>query len=300
MSPVDGPLLKRAAVLHADIAVLHRGYSGYSLPSDGPSVSFIEDGPVVSRQSGTVHWSIGRRLLDLVEADDDVRLWYTATSAFLQSWSEFSELEPHLGRARARFPRDGVLLLYEGTLRAAYAEPRVQNLIDPKNARMIRARGIGDATTEQQKAERRFEEALERDPNLIEARIRLGHVRGLLGRHEEAAADLRTAVADRGLEGRLEYDAWLLLGREEEAVGRPEAARDAFTRASKLYPRAQSPRLGLSLLARARGERAAARDALELLSDETPNAQDPWWSFSMRHQPGVDELFALMRRTLAP
>jgi tetratricopeptide (TPR) repeat protein len=128
----------------------------------------------------------------------------------------------------------------------------------------------------------------------------LGHVRGLLGRHEEAAADLRTAVADRSLKGRLEYDAWLLLGREEEAVGRPDAARDAFTRAMNLYPRAQSPRLGLSLLARAQGERAAARDALELLSAADPSALDPWWSFNKRHEPGVDELYALMLRRLAP
>jgi tetratricopeptide (TPR) repeat protein len=300
MSPVDGPLLKRAAVLHADIAVLHRGYSGYSLPSDGPSVSFIEDGQVVSRQSGTVHWSIGRRLLDLVEADDDVRLWYASTSAFLQGWGEFSELEPHLGRARALFPKDGLLLLYEGTLRAAYAEPRVQNLVDPNNPGSSRPPGVGNARKEQQEAERRFAEALEHDPTLVEARIRLGHVRGLLGRHEEAAADLRTAVADRSLKGRLEYDAWLLLGREEEAVGRPEAARDAFTRAMNLYPRAQSPRLGLSLLARAQGERAAARDALELLSAADPSALDPWWSFNKRHEPGVDERYALMLRRLAP
>ena len=299
LPPVDGPLLKRAAVLHADIAVLHRGYSGYSLPSDGQSVDFVEDGRVVSRASGTAHWGIGRRLLELLKPDDDVRLWYAATSACLQSWGEFSELEPHLGRARALFPRDGLLLLYEGSLRAAYAEPRFQNLVNPRSPGTRRPPGVGDAKKEQQEAERRFEEALERDPDLTEARIRLGHVRGLLGRHEEAAADLRSAV-EGGPKGRMEYYAWLLLGREEEAVGRPEAARDAFARAMTLYPRAQSPRLGLSLLARAKGERAAARVALDLLSDEAPSGQDPWWSFHKRHEPGVDELFAQMRSRLAP
>jgi tetratricopeptide (TPR) repeat protein len=296
---VDGPLLKRAAVLHADIAVLHRSYRGYSLPSDGPSVDFVEDGMIVSRRSGTVHWGVGRRLLDLVEADDEVRLWYTATCAFLQSWGELSELETHLGRARARFPRDGVLLLYEGTLHAVYAEPSFQILLHPETGTYRLPQRIGDAKDEQKEAERRFEQALALDPDLTEARIRLAYVRGLLGRHEEAAADLRSAVA-RGLKGYIEYDAWLLLGREEEAVGRPAPARDAFMRAMELYPGAQSPHLGLSLLARAGGERAAARTALDLLSQKAPNGQDPWWSFDKRHDPSLDELYAQMLHGLAP
>jgi hypothetical protein len=167
---VDGPLLKRAAVLHADIAVLHRTYSGYSLPADSQAVDFVEDGRVVSRGSGTAHWSMGRGVLELLKADDDVRLWYTATSAYLQSWGEISELEPHLARARARFPRDGVLLLYEGTLRAVYAEPRFQNLVHPETGTYRVPQRIGYAREEQKEAERRFEKALELDPGLTPLR----------------------------------------------------------------------------------------------------------------------------------
>ena len=295
----DGPLRKRAAVLHADIAVLHRTYSGYSLPPDGPSADFVEDGKVVSKRSGTVHWEIGRRLLDLVEADDGVRLWYTATCAFLQSWGELSELDTHLSRARTLFPQDGVLLLYEGTLHEVYAEPSFQILLHPETGTYRLPQHVGDSKEEQKEAERRFLKALELDPDLTEARIRLAYVRGLLGRHEEAAADLRRVV-ERGLEGRIAYDAWLLLGSEEEAVGRSEPARDAFARAMKLYPGAQSPLLGLSLLARAEGDRTAARSALEQLSQNGPNGEDPWWSFDKRHTPGVDELYAQMLRRLAP
>jgi tetratricopeptide (TPR) repeat protein len=239
---------------------------------------------------------MGRRVLDPVKPDDEVRLWYTATCAFLQSWNEFSELEPHLGRARALFPRDGLLLLYEGTLHATYAEPRVQNVVQGTNRQW---QAIGSAKAELREAERDFEKALERDPDLTEARIRRAYVRGLLGRHEEAAADLRSVV-ERGVEGRMEYHAWLLLGREEEALGRREPARDAFARALELHPGAQSPRLGLSLVARAAGERAAARSALERLSDSASLREDPWWTFNKRHAQGVDELFAQMRRRLAP
>lgn len=300
MPEVDGPLLKRAAVLHADIAVLHRTYSGYSLPAEGHSVDFVEDGRVVSKGSGTVHWGVGRRILELVKADDDVRLWYTATSACLQGWGELSELETHLSRARALFPRDGVLLLYEGTLRAVYAEPRFQNVVHPERRTYRLPQRVGYAPEEQKEAERRFEQALESDPDLTEARIRLAYVRGLLGRHEEAAADLRKAVVAPGLKGRMAYYAWLFLGREEEALGRSEPARDAFIRAMNLYPGAQSPRLGLSLLARAGGDRAAARSALEPLSQKAPNGEDPWWSFGKLHAPGLDELYSQMLQRLAP
>jgi tetratricopeptide (TPR) repeat protein len=296
---VDGPFLKRAAVFHSDIAVLHRTSYGYSLASDGRAVDFVDDGKVVSSGSGTAHWSVGRRLLDLVEADADVRIWYTATCAYLQGWGEISELEAHLGRARARFPRDGVLLLYEGTLHAAYAEPSFQNLLHPETGTYRLPQRVGDAREEQNEAERRFEKALESDPDLTEAQIRLAYVRGLQGRHEEAAVDLRRAV-ERGPRGRMEFDAWLLLGREEEALGRLEPAREAFTRAMSLYPGAQSPRLGLSLVARAGGGRAAARDALEPLRGGAPRGEDPWWSFNKLHTPGVEELYADMLRRLAP
>jgi len=297
---VDGALRKRAAVLHADIAVAHRTEDGYSLPSDGRAPDLIQDGRLVGKVAGTVHWSIGRRLLEPLEPDDDVRLWYRATCAFLQDWSEYSELEPHLGRARARFPRDAVLLLYDGALRATYADPRVQNLLRPKIPGTGRdPRPIGDAREEQKEAEGRFEKALALDPDLAEARIRLAHIRGLRGRHEVAAADLRRVV-ELDLADSMEYFAWLLLGREEEALGRREPARVAFTRAMTLYPGAQSPPLGLSLLARSEGDRAAARRALDLLSDSTRNGADPWRSFHQQHAPDVDELLAEMRRRLAP
>ena len=295
---VDAPLLKRAAVLHADIAAAHRNENGYSLPSDGRTVDFIHDGNRVgTRRSGTVHWDFGRRILRLVKPDDDVRLWYRATCAFLQSWGEYSELVPHLKQARALLPDDAVLLLYEGTLHAAYAEPRIQQLF--ANVESTRMRTVGSSSQELGEARRAFEMALEIEPDLMEARIRLAYVWGLRGRHETAAAELRRAV-DQPLAGPLQYDAWLLLGREEEALGRREAARSAFVRAAALYPRAQSPRLGLSQLARAEGDRASARRALELLSQDADEVEDPWWSFSQRHAPDQLELFVEMRRRLAP
>jgi tetratricopeptide (TPR) repeat protein len=297
---VDAPLLKRAALLHTDIAVLHRTESGYSLPSDGRALAAVNDGSFVGKRAGTFHWRIARRILDLVEPDDDVLLWYRATSAFLQSWREYSELTPHLERARDLFPRDGVLLLYEGSVHAAYAGPRVQNWLQTMSPAGDRGpRPIGDARVELKDAAGRFKKALSLDPSLAEASIRLACVRGLTGHHEQAAADLRR-VAERQLSPRLQYLAWLLLGREEMTLGRSPAARHAFAQAATLFPEAQSPRLGLSLLARLAGDREGSREALDVLAETAARGDDPWWTFNERHEPDADELLAQMRRRLAP
>jgi tetratricopeptide (TPR) repeat protein len=292
--------LERAAVLHAEIAVCHRTSRGYSLPSDGRGSVVVVDGRRVGGESGTVHWMFGRQLLDLVRPNDKVRLWYRATSAFLQSWGEYSELEPHLKRARELFPDDAVLLLYDGTLHESYAEPSIQNLFDSSEDPDPMDRGsVHRAARELREAEDRFERALRIDPTLDEARIRLALVEGARGRHEEAAADLRLSLA-KPLPPLFQYLAWLLLGREDEALRRRDEARDAFTRASALYPGAQSPRLALSQMAWDEGDRAAATAALNFLGG-TPG-DDPWWSGARdrAHVRGVDELFAEMRRTLAP
>jgi len=78
------------------------------------------------------------------------------------------------------------------------------------------------------------------------------------------------------------YLAELFLGRAEETRGNDAAARAAFERASALYPKAQSPRLALSQIARRAGNRAAAQRELHALA-ELPNDQnqreDPWWLY---------------------
>jgi hypothetical protein len=315
--------LERAALLHAEIAAFHRTVRGYSLPPSGPDSVVILDGRRVGTQAGTVHWRFGRQLLDLVRPNDAVLLWYRAASAFLQSWDEYSELEPQLKRARELFPDDPVLLLYEGTLHEALSEARFQNAIGARSEwrprkllegsraenpaeNPSRGRQVRDSYAEEREAADRFEQALRIDPGLAEARIRLARIRGAWGRHEEAAADLRLCVG-QPLAPLLEYEARLLLGREDEALGRRDEARDAFAHASALYPGAQSPRLALSQMARDDGDRAGAIAGLDFLGGRSgelasanPYVTDPWWSITRAHDPGVDELFAEMRRKLAP
>ena len=73
------------------------------------------------------------------------------------------------------------------------------------------------------------------------------------------------------------------LGAEEAATKHREAATEHFHRAAALYPRAQSPQLALSLLARAYGDRPGAlhgiKEVFSLPADEEARKE-----YLSRHQ----------------
>jgi tetratricopeptide (TPR) repeat protein len=302
--------LKLAALLHADVGVLHRTSAGYALPPDDRSIRILSDGRQVGIRGGTPHWAFARALLDAVQPrpvkDDYVRLWYRATTAFFYHWSDYAEGPPHLHHARTLFPDDGVLMMYEGALHEAYADPRVQTAVgafrspiatDLPSAMSQVTGSIAQADNEWRTAADRFRRALEVEPALIEARVRLGHVLERLGRYNDAVAELERALREGPSEA-LEYYAQIVLGRAYQAQARIDPAARAFERARALYPGAQSPRLALSEMARDRGDRIAALEALGPIA--TPRAgadrRDPYWTYHQTHVPGADALIADLRR----
>lgn len=308
-------MLKRAAILHADVAFFNHTESGYSLPPDDGRYTVVTDGRTVGVVAGTFHWEVGRRLLDQVRpspaADDDVRLWYEVTSAMLQRLEDYAGLVPHLARARELFPTDAALALYDGTVHENFAEPSIQNagIKAPQRARPVSPCTIYDCRDsaarqptpfdspdrERREAETLFRQALRLDPALSEARIRLARVLGLQGRHAEAVTELQRALSaePRPL---LRYYALGLLGREQQTLGRRDSARTAYEQASALYPAAQSPRLGLSQLARDAGDHVQAIAQLDVLREPAASAaqSDPWWSYSRTHVPDVVELVGML------
>jgi tetratricopeptide (TPR) repeat protein len=131
------------------------------------------------------------------------------------------------------------------------------------------------------RAEAFFRRSLDIDPAFVEARLRLGRVIGLLGRHQEAASELRRC-AEAATGQTLQYYAALFLGAEEESLGHFDLARDAFQRASAAWPSAQSPHLALSQLARRIGNRAGAIQAIQAmfsLPSVEEDRSDPWWAY---------------------
>ena len=314
-------ILKRGALLHADIAILAphnvQPVTTTSL-SGSPGVVFVySDGRLQGVALSGVHWEVGRSLLAEIRpnpsADETVRLWYRATSAYLQTHHAFVYAEPHLKQARRMFPADADILLYSGSVHETYAAPATQATVGPGTTTERRLRGdfgglmyrpilpasvVRSAGEELQQAESFFRQALKSAPDLTEPRIRLGRVLEQLEHPQEAVTELRQAAAGTQNE-LLEYYANLFLGQAEQALGHREAARDAFQRAAMLYPRAQSPRLALSQLARRSGDRSGAlgaiQEVLTLPSDETKR-EDPWWRYNDTHVPDADTLLEELRK----
>ena len=283
-------LLKRGALLHTDVAF--RAHPVVTWSPD-PQPLFLMKTSVNTadgRESGVNfsvdHLEMARRLLDVVtpdpradldtypERDAMVRDWYRATIGLLL---ESGSLDiKHKTAAAELFRDDDEMLFLAGAVHEALASPEFQ--------RGVATRSVGGVTfvdterTELSRAEELFRRALKVNPGHVEARVRLGHVLAQRGRTAEALAELRTASA-ASPDPLLSYYAAVLTGREATDV---DSARTAFQHAASLYPRAQSPRLGLSEILMRSGNLQAAAQELEAvwtLGASASRDDDPWSSY---------------------
>jgi hypothetical protein len=310
--------LKRGALLHADVAMLLPLASPVSAApppplspdplqrrktsSPGRIIVQTEDGVALSMELGSLHWDIGRLLIGSVSPDpsrdDTARLWYRATLAYLLRVEHFGDAYPHLTAALEAIPGDARILFYAGALHETFAGGSVQGAaraVEWRTNMKSEVRSIDDELTE---AEMFFRKSVAVDPGFAEARLRLGRVLGLLGRHKEALTELRHCLpllADR----QLVYYAELFLGLDEAALGRREAAREHFVRATSSHPGAQSPLLSQSWLARIYGDRPAALGAMKevfALPPEEEDRKDPWWEYYKAPVRDADGLLLELRR----
>jgi tetratricopeptide (TPR) repeat protein len=288
----DNRLLKRGASLHADIVMLEASRSSALDPAQRPRAAlfmvYMNDGQQTGVDDGGVHWEMGRRLLDRVRPqgsrrndpgqDETVRLWYLTSNAYMQAFEQLDAW--HVERAVQLFPRDPEILFLAACAREMFSGPQIQGLLESTTLSRNLFNLIGDEGDELQKAERLFRQTLERDPTRSEARIRLGHVLGKRGRHQDAIVELRRATveADSRL---LQYYGQLFLGAEAAALDLIEEAQHAYARAIELYPWAQSPHMGVSALAARTGDSAGALSAIDpvLNGDDPVLADDPWWTY---------------------
>ena len=280
--------MQLAAMLHTDLVMLSEPPSELrrpqsSLAQSNPARRII-DGEVTGWDPGPIHWEIGRIALrgvrPLPKSDPVVAAWYRATSAYLVSQREYGYLETHLAEGRAILPEDAHLLLYNGVLHEAYASSVVQEALQALRSGVFRPTAKSSAD-ELEQAERYFRRALELDRGVDIARVHLGRVLGLRGRHEQAAVELRRALSSL-TDARQRYYAELFLGAEEQALGRTPDAKGALERANRLFPNAQTPYLGLGQLAWQNADRAGAQVAFERLAalpGDLPDREDPWWSY---------------------
>lgn len=277
-------MLLRGAVLHADIGRLIPDDAVRRSPSQ-QTTYIVRDGRWLGIRFISMHWQLGRSLLDSVSPDPaavpEVRAWYEETSSDLLRMRQFAAAFEHYGRARQLFPADPDILFVSGVLHELFASANLQagaeSVLDSNRA----SAAVSTARSELTRAERFLRDSLVQRPGHLEARLRHGRILGELGKHEEARAELRRAIED-GAGDALLYFALLFLGRAEEALGHLDAARGAFERAATLYPNAQSPRLALSQISRRTGDRAAAQRELQVISklpDDQRKREDPWWAY---------------------
>ena len=317
LSGPENNLLKRGAMLHADIEVLMHARRGVSASSARPTPEgatlFMDDGQQLGLANTVSHWTHGRRLLDGVRppesrnslktrpdpgADDMVRRWYLAGCAYMLR-TRFIDIG-QFTRALELFPNDPDVLFFVASVHESFAGVRTQSVMRSIKAPRDVTFDIREQGAELRLAEQLYKRALERNPELLEARIRLGRVLGLRGRHDEAVAQLRRAqTVDEPL---LQFFVQLFLGREFEALGNGPEARQSYERAVALAPTAQSALLGLSRLADQAGDRAAARDAIDRvlrLPVEGEERADPWWVYEVVQARNVDGLLADVRQRIA-
>lgn len=288
----DNRLLKRGASLHADIVMLEASRSAAVDPEQRPRSAlfmvYMNDGQQTGVDDAGVHWEMGRRLLDIIRPkgsrindpsqDETVRLWYLASNAFMQALEQLDAW--HVERAVQLFPRDPEILFFAACAREMFSGPQVQGVLASTTLSRSLFNLIGDEGDELGRAERLFRQALERDPTRTEARLRLGRVLGRRGKHQESIVELRRATmeADNRL---LQYYGHMFVGAEAAALDLTDEARQAYERASELYPWAQSPFLGISALAASKGDRTEALSSIApvLNGDEPALADDPWWTY---------------------
>jgi len=299
-------LLKHGAMLHTDIALLVPGEGPPATPSAASFTLQFGDGRQLGVINASGQWEIARALMDSVTrpggrpdpgSDDFVRRWYQMTAAYLIAAAQLDSA--HFVRAVELFPRDGEILMLAGAFHETLASPGVHEVID--NARLPAGANltVGSVREELRVAQDLFERALRATPDLAEARIRLGHVLGRLGRPADAVEQLTRARSDDRV---LRYYAALLLGRELDAAGRRAEALAAYERAAAIYPSAQSPRLALSELAARAGERSVAAPAALAAIAVTPEREsaDPWWSYHVAAGRSVsarlNELLTVLER----
>lgn len=296
---------QRGAMLHTDLVTL--GLDVVVPADDAPPAAraslrvWVDDGGLRGVSYSPMHWGLARLLANQATTDSDgerwVGDWYRATVAFLQREREYGS--DHITEALRHLPSDARLLLMVGAQHEALASPAVQAFVETSPGRLKLP--VQAANRELAAAEGRLNQALAAESDLVEARVRLGRVLGVRGRHAEAVTELRHAARTVN-EPLLEYYANLFLGAELISLADQAGARNAFVRATELYPRARSPHLALALLTmRAANRNESAEHLRRALTgdDGSDPDSDPWFAYHAAHGRHADEWLQAVRDSLA-
>jgi tetratricopeptide (TPR) repeat protein len=268
VGPARTDIIKRAAILHTDIAMMA------DIASSRPDM-------VSPSARASLHFGAALELVDVLRREgpkgqDDpfVLAWWRTVAVVLAERQETVTAPFFMERGVSQFPRDAEIILMGGALRELLASPWIQDGPEGEYIRELH----GSEAENLRRAESYYRDALKINPGLVEARVRLGHVLQQQRRHELAIAELQRTPDDQGPPP-LRFFRYMFLGEAQEGLNRIDAARDAYEHALELYPGAQSACLALGRIERRIGNRAAAVAAIDRLLERPPIEQgreDPW------------------------
>ena len=287
-----------------------------------------KDGQILGEMAASWNWPFARGLLDQLDLtkpayaafvgtcrgaeclgagsgapkpapDPFAGAWCHATTAYMFASGLYGDATPHLQRAADVLPNDARVLFD----RACYAEilglPMHQVLSSdafrrssgaPLGQWMGTDLRIPSAEQTNAEAERLFRRALEVDPSFVEARVRLARLLDLHKRHEEAAAELKTALAAKPT-GDVAFYAHLFAGRTAQALHRNDEAAHHYDEAAALFPDAQSALLGRSQVALLESDVPATLAPVQRLRDRSSEfTADPWWQYHLGAGRDADAL----------
>lgn len=267
-------VLARGAVLHTDIANAQMRGAQTADHANSGGLSYLHFGLASELVRALNFQAPGHPL---------IRAWCVAVASVLVSQMEVTITPAFVDYSLQMFPGDPQLLLLGGAARELRASARVQDATDLDRGTRLALESAGQNIS---RAEDAYRYVLDVEPMQVEARIRLGRVLGLTGRHVEALAELSAAdwsvTARRASGGAVErpvlYFLALFLGEENEAVGNLDAARRSYARGLDLYPGARSAWLDLSRLEWRNGARAAAAAAIARMANAATGHEpdNPW------------------------
>ena len=278
-------LLRQIALLESDGVMLAGGQKFIVAPTSSripKDMILSRDGIGLQVVVTPPNWKIARIALDAVSADPQarrwIRLWYSATTAYLFWDHVLSVIPEHVAGWQRVLPDDGEAWFHEGCAYEVFGGSRIQHARADSRRKGHEVK-VEDADWNLGQARRQFEQALKRNPDHVEARLRLARVKSIQGDAPAAVKDLIALLPDLGTDRELLYLAQLFLGAAYEATGDDAGARTAYTEAWNHYPLALSPRISrLGLDPPSDG----AADALAtLLRQERIRADDPWLSYHL-------------------
>jgi tetratricopeptide (TPR) repeat protein len=242
------------------------------------------------RAPANVHDQISRRLAgvllsrttetrrdELNAAREFVRDWHLLVASQLHALLRIDDSRPRLEEARRQFPDDARLLLASGAdheaLSAATAGwRRLRNSTgQPLSQERV------NTTRELQRASEFYIAALQVEPALEEARLRLGRVLHRLGDADTAHGELALVHTTTAVPV-VKYLAAVFLALVEVDAAQYERARELYAEAASTAPWRHAVLLGMSELAYRTGRPADAADLVrELLRGD--DQYDPWWHY---------------------